>query len=1032
MNIPGFAIRNHQFTVLASIILVLLGIVSYLTMPRSEDPQFDFPGTLITVVNPGTAPEDMEKLIVDPIESSINELEDIKTLKTNIEDGLAIINVEFLYGSDPDEKYDDVVTALGRVRDDLPEGIVKLEARKISPSEVNILQLALTSEYPNHVEMRQTAEKLEKRLERISGVMRVDIDALVDMEVQVEVDPISLAALNLSLDDVLVAVSSAAKNAPAGHTRAGERRFTIKSSGDFKTIEQIENTVVRGMGDSLIYLRDIAQVQFDPTLPSYRAIYKDKSAVFVSVVQRQGTQIFAVMESIDQALVDFSRDLPSGIEIETVMRQSDSVETRVSSFFGNLQQGLALVGLLTLLVLGAKPALVVVVAIPISIFIAIGWLDFTGFGLQQMSIVGLVIALGLLVDNAIVVTDNILRQRKKGLSRSEAAIKGGNQVATAIASGTFTTILAFVPMLMLQNGSGTFMRSMPVTVVLTLLASLIVALTLTPYLVSLLKSKVDSNGKTEAETTRTQQKLSQFSESFYEPWLKAALRRPKTVMFSAVIIFVSSIALFPLIGVSLFPKAEKPMILVNLELPEGGSFERTEFLAERLSDQLNQESLVTSIATNLGRGNPRVYYNENPNRQTVTFAQLFVKLNTSDLNEVEPFVERLRKDLNIYPGAKVTIKEFKQGPPTEAPISIRVLGENLKQVQKVSLDVEQIIAQTEGTTSVDNPIGKNKIDLSININRDKASMLGIPLDRIDRMIRATSVGIPMGVYKDELGDDYPIVLRTQSAQLTQIEAFDDLRIRTGQGQLVPFDQIASLELATGLARFQHYNLERMARVTADVRPGFNIEAITNGIIDKLDQYQWPEGVSYRVGGEQESRKESFGGMLQSLIVAMLGIFAVLVMQFRSFVQPLIVFTAIPFAMTGSFLGLFLTGYTFSFTAFIGLTSLVGIVVNNSIILVDYANNLISHGRTVTEAVIESAKSRMTPILLTTATTIGGLLPLTLTGSSMWSPMGVAIIAGLLVSTLLTLFLVPVLFQWFTSDQNSSDINESSKLNTALN
>ena len=1008
MQLPAIAIRNHQFTLVIFLLLLLLGVLSFFTMPRSEDPQFDFSAAVIKVVSPGTTPVDVEKLIVDPIEESLNELDDIKKIKTIIEDGLGVIRIEFLFGTDPDEKFDDVESAVGRIRDQLPQSVVALEIDRISPSDVSILQLALVNDAAkqptDYQQLKKHADALEQKLERAYGVKRVNVEALPSLEVQIQVDQKKVNALGISLDEIFLAIQSASSNIPGGHVNAELRRFTVKTSGDYQSLEQIKRTVVRGVNGKFIYLRDIANVTLTDPLPSYRAKFNGQDAVFISVVQRQGTQIFKVMEGVKNIVSTYQATMPDNLALQTVMDQSASVEKQVGNFFDNLNQGLILVALLTLIVLGLKPALVVVTAIPMSIFIAIGWVDLAGFGLQQMSIVGLLIALGLLVDNAIVVVENVTRHLRHGDSPTKSAISGSSEVAWAVVSGTLTTVLSFFPMLMMQTGSGTFIRAMPVTVVLTLFASLFIALMLTPLLASRL-------GKSANTKTWAQKKLEGIAAGKYHDLLEKALAKPKSVMVVSVVLLFGALSLFPLIGVSLFPKAEKPMLLVNVEMPEGTPYYQTEKVADEVSEYLSHQELVIDVAENIGRGNPRIYYNTFPDRQTVNFAQLFVTLKEGQLDIVEPFVKQLRHDLNQKAGVKIDVKEFLQGPPITAPINIRVVGEELALIQKVSRDVEEIVKSIDGTVNVNNPVGKNKIDLQVDINRDKAAILGIRLDSIDRTVRSALVGTTMGRYRDDDGEEYPLVLRISQYPTPKMESFDDIKVQTPSGELVPLLQIASLKLETDIARFQRFNMERMAPVTADVKTGYITEDLTNQVVEKLDQYAWPQGVRYVIGGEQAKRKEEFAGMSKIVLMVVFGIFAVLVLQFRSFVQPLIVFAAIPFALIGAFLALFISGYTFSFTAFIGLTSLIGIVVNNSIILVDYANQMRRNGSEKIEAIMESARTRFIPIVLTTLTTIGGLLPLTLTNSSMWSPMGWAIIGGLLVSTVLTLFVVPVLYQW---------------------
>jgi len=1016
MKLPVIAIRNFQLTWLVSGILVLLGLVSYFTMPRAEDPLMDVPEVKIIVINPGTNPRDMESLVADPIEAAVKELDDIKSIKTNIEDGLVSIQVEFLYGTNVDNNFDDVQSAVNGIKNSLPAGIVKLDVDKMSISNVPIIQLALSSSTGDFASMRRFGERLENKIEKLAGIKRVDLEGMASLEVQILLQPAKLHALGLGLEQVQASVSRAAANIPGGHVHAGERRFSVLTSGDFKDLSEIENTVIASRNGKPVYLRNIGTVSISDGLPSYRAFYHDQTTVFLSVLQRPGSNIFDVSEAVYALVDDYKSTLPKSLSLKVVHEQSEGVERRISGFFSNLIQGLILVAVATILVLGRGPSIVVVMAIPVSIFIAIGWLDLTGFAIQQMSIVGLVIALGLLVDNAIVVTENVLRLRRQGLDAKAAAEQGSSQVGMAILSGTLTTVLSFVPMLMMQNSSGSFIRSMPVTVVLTLIASLLVALTLTPLLSSMLK-------KSAATPTRLQNKLDAFAKLEYRNALKWALQKPKTIMAMAFATFFIALALMPFIGVSLFPKAEKPMIIVNVELPEGASFEQTKQNTLLIEKEIIDKPLVKDVIVNVGRGNPSAYYNVHPGRQTPNTGQLLVKLHDSKLSLVEPFVEDLREQLNHYPGVRISIKEFNQGPGVAAPVSIRVIGEDWQNIRTAATQVENVIRQHEGTVNTDNAIGKHKVDVKLEINRDKAAMLGLPINQIDQNIRAALVGLPMGTYKDKQGDEFNIILKSIDSQEPQLHAFDTLMLQTQAGVMVPLKQVAKVTLQTSMPRFQHHNLERTARITSDVRAGFNTSKVTSQIINTLSELSLPKGVRLSVGGEQESRQESFGGMAKALIVAMLGIFAVLVVQFRSFKQPLIVFSAIPFAATGAFFALFLTGYTFSFTAFVGLTSLVGIVVNNAIILIDTANQKHDQGDGLLDAIMQSAQTRMTPILLTTVTTIAGLLPLTLSGSSMWAPMGWAIIGGLLVSTLLTLFVVPILYVLFTHEQDDQVVTQ---------
>jgi multidrug efflux pump subunit AcrB len=1010
MRLPKTAIENHQFTLVMIILLTALGLVSFFTMPRSEDPLVEFSGGNVIVVFPGAGPEDLEQLVVDPLEDEINELEDIDRLETTIQDGLAVVRVEFLYGTDPDEKYDELVQAVNQVRPDLPDGVASVETQEFKPSDVNILQLALVSETASYADLQDRAEKLETKLERVSGVKRVDTWAYPEQEVRVDLDLGKMREIGISLDEVVYAVQTASANIPGGHVEAGQRRFNVKTSGDFQSVDDIRRTVVYGSRDRVVYLKDIAEVQFDYEPETYIARYDGARAVFVTVLQRIGTNIFDVREGLSHEIEEFQTTLSDEIAMKVVFDQSDSVSYRVGGFFQNLLQGLLLVGLVVLLAMGFRASGIVVLAIPISLLMAIGWLDLSGFQLQQISIVGLVIALGLLVDNAIVVTENISRFIAMGESRLQAAIKGTSQMGWAIVTSTITTVLAFLPMVLLQTGTGDFVRSMPVTVIFALIASLIISLTLTPYLSSRFLSRRREGEERARRTPILQRFLRQQSSGPYRKSLAFALRRPVVVLVLAVVAFAGSLALFPFVGVSLFPKAEKPVFLVNIDAPQGTSLAHTDRIASDVETFLAARSEdVAHYATNVGKGNPRIYYNEWPKNETSSHAQVVVALADRSRSRMAGLIRDLRNTFTDYPGAEVRITEFAQGPPVQAPIAIRIVGEDIRVLRDLAANLETVIRQTPGTINVENPQARAQTDLHVRINRDKAGLLGVPLLTVDRTIRAGIAGLPVASIRDKSGDDHPIVFRLPAAGRPRISDLDQISVASTTGSSIPLRQVARIDFASGPNQIEHYGMERAATVTADVDEGFNVAAVTSGIVKQLDETPLPPGYRYAIAGEAESAGESFGGLGQALLVALLGIFGVLVLQFKSFRQPMIVFAAIPFAITGAILALLVTGYTFSFMAGIGLTSLVGIVVNNSIILVDYANQLRSDGKAVLEAIHQAGETRFAPIILTTLTTIGGLLPLTLQNSTLWSPMGWAIIGGLLMSTVLTLVVVPALY-----------------------
>jgi len=726
MRIPRLAIENHQFTIIILITLVALGVLAFFTMPRSEDPDVAKPGASVLVVYPGATPLDLEQLVVEPVETAMNALDDLKKISAHSGDGWAVIYIEFIAGSDPDDKYADVVQKLNSIREQIPKELLSLRTQKWEVSDVNALQLALVSDTAPYQELEQEAERLIKRLEKIPGVLKAESWAFPDQEIQVALNLEKMAQRRLSVMQVLQAIESANLNIPGGHLDLGGRRFSVLTSGTFQSLEDIRNTIIYSDGQKLIYLKDIAAVESGYEDLTYSARMNQQPAVWVTLTQKQETNIFEVMADVKSELNDFVKGIPAHIQLQTVFDQSESVAYRLNGFFMNLLQGILLVGLVMFLAMNARAAFIVMLAIPVSILIGIGFVDLSGYGIQQMTIAGLVIVLGILVDNAIVVIENISRYVRKGFSLWEAAITGTNEIAWPIVSATVTTVLSFVPLMMIGDVTGDFIRSMPVTVIYSLSASLLVALTLTPFLATRLLKK--------DEPTRLRmipKFINQVIEGPYRRTLEFALTHRRLILLITIFVFLGSLGLFRWVGVSFFPKAEKPQFLINIEAPQGTSLSGTDQIARDVEKILAKHSEIQHVALNVGQGNPRIYYNVISTNQMSNRAQLFIQLKSRDLVVLDQLIGTLRHEFAKYPGAKIQIKELEQGPPVEAPVAIRLLGDNLSLLRTIAGDVEKIIRETPGTVNIDNPLSTTKTDLQVKINREKAGLLGVPLSVID-------------------------------------------------------------------------------------------------------------------------------------------------------------------------------------------------------------------------------------------------------------------------------------------------------------
>ena len=1004
MNIPRIAITNAQFTITIVILMMLLGIVSYVQMPRSEDPQFDMPITLLEIIYPGASPSDIETLVVNPLETEFSDIENIKKIESQIKNGSARIQITFLYGTDSEASYNKIKQAVSSVKPTFPDGVRDVFVLKATPKSVAIIQLALWSEPTDYKLMEFHAKQLEKRLEAINTVRQADIWGYPQQIVAIDLNLALLKHHGISVTDINSILQRRAVNITPGFVDASIRRFNVKASGNFEQIEELASTIILSTNEFVLRLKDIATVSFSNLAPSYLAYYDNKPVIFITAEQRENTNIFTLTEQINQEMERFKETLPPTIKLTTIFQQSDSVGIRVNGFFDNLWQGLIVVGVISLIFLGPRESVVIVAAIPLSFLVAIGWLDFAGFGLQQMSIVGLIIALGLLVDNAIVVTESIHREYQKYKSLMDAVIFGTSRVGWAITSGTVTTMLAFLPMLMLQSDVGDFIRSMPVTVVFVLLASLIVALTFTPILANKLFSTTPFRVKF------LQHYLNIFAENTYMRILAKFIQYRPVVLIIFTCSLIAMFSLFTEVGVSLFPKAEKPMILLDVQTPANSSLEHTDKLMKMITQTVEKYKLVDKVAVNVGNANPRIYYNEVPKRGVVKYGQALVVLREYDAEKVQVLIAQLRKEFKQWSQVKVTVKEFTQGSVTDQPIAIRLMSESLADLEQVANDFAQYIANIPGIINIDNPIGEANTELALVIDYEKAGLANIDINTLDNTLQTVLSGTAIGRFNDKNGENYPIVVRRENPD---IDGLTDIYIHNRLGEAIPLNQIVTTKLKKGQTDFFHYQKLRMTKVSADVDQGYSVNELTQLAMDYLKSYPLPKGMYYTVGGEEESRQDSFSGLAQIMLITAIGIFAILVLQFKSFLQPLIIFTSIPFAIAGAVVGLYIVGLSFSMMAFIGLISLFGIVVNNAIILIDTTNHNLAEKQDKRSAILNASATRFTPILLTTLTTIGGLLPLTLLGGALWQPLGVVIIAGLCISALSSFLLVPVLTHIFT-------------------
>ncbi|GGD79782.1 multidrug transporter AcrB [Emticicia aquatilis] len=1006
MNLTNFSVKNYQFTLVMFLMIAVVGVVTLLTMPRAEDPQINPPTYPIIVIYPGTSPKDLEELVVKPIENEIYELENIDKITTEIQDGFCVIKAEFKYGLNVDNKYQEVVREVNALRSELPSDIYSIEVNKVDPSDVNIVQIALVSENASFKTLKYHAENLKDQLEKVSSLKKVKVAGVPEEVVRIDVRIDKLAELKIPLNLVIGSLQSEAINIPGGSVTAGTKTFNVKTSGKFKNIEDIANTVIFNGNGKIIFLKDIATIGFKNEEEKHITRINGHRCVLVSAAQKVGANISTTQNNYLPIVAEYEKNLPENIKLIKNFDQADNVAQRLSGLEIDFLIAILLV-LVTLLPLGFRASIIVMIAIPLSVALGLVGLNAFGFSLNQLSIVGLVVALGLLVDDSIVVVENIERWLRDGYSPKEAAIKATKQISLAVIGCTATLAISFLPMIFLPGGPGEFIRGLPMAVITSVLASLVVSLTVVPFLASrLLKNHANAEGNIFLRL------LKKGISSSYSKLMTFALKRPIITLLVAFGLFGASATLFPVIGFKLFPTSEKPIFLINIRLPLQTSLQENNRITKMVEDSLKQNKAIVYFTSNIGKGNPPIYYNVPQQQEKNDFSQVFVQLDShAKPTEKKILINELRQQFASFPYAKVEVNDFEQGPPIEAPISIRVFGDNLDTLRKLSYEVEQIVKANAGTIYVNNDLNVLKTDIKVNINREKARTLGVLTADIDKTVRLVVAGLQLGNYSNDDGDDFKVIIDAPREKFATLDVFNNLFVNNAVGVPIPLNQIAEVSFETSSTTVNHFNKNRFIKITSSTKKNVLANTVLKEIVPKLDKIKMPKGYFYKLSGEAESEGDAFGGGFITVILLTVFLFiAVLILQFKNFKGTLIVLSVIPLGVVGGVTMLWLTGNPMSFIAIIGFIGLAGIEVKNSILLVDFTNQLRAEGMELNKAIEQAGEIRFLPVVLTSLTAIGGLIPLALNPNPQISPLALVLIGGLLSSTILSRIVTPVMYK----------------------
>ncbi len=999
-----FVIERWQLSLILFSLLVVLGISALSNITRAVDPHFPIPVVSIIAILPGADAQDMEETVAKPIEEAVQSLDDIKEVRSNSTDGGSTITVEFTdWTGDVEGYFDDVVREVNAIRETLPQNLQRLEFRKVRTTEAAVLQLALVSETASWRRLDKYADDLVDNLTRYPGVREARIFGLPQPEISVEIDSARLSELQVPASAVADALKQGGIELPGGAVQSGNRRLNVKAGGAFRSLETIRNLPLRAAAGALLTVQDVATVKWGAAEQIYRTRHNGKRAVIVTATQKDGVDVTRLRKELDTELTYQRATLPPDIKLALQFDQSRDVTRRLNELTRDFAIAVGLV-IFTLLPLGRRASAMVMISIPLSLASGLLVLYAMGYNLSQLSIAGFIVSLGLLVDDSIVVTENIARHLRMGKTRTQAAIEATLEIRGAVIGSTFVLIFAFAPLLFLPGGAGSYTRSFYLAIMMTVAASLVISLSLIPFLASRMLRR-DENPEGNALLRWLNDRI----QTFYSPLLHIALGAPRRTVFLAMMLCISAFALVPLMGFSLFPNSDSPYFRVSVETEQGSSLNQTDQVVSQVARIMEAEPSIKVRAENIGAGNPQVFYNIFVSAERTNYGEVLAVLDEWDADDGPELIERLRTKFDAIAGARIKLEPFQNGPPIEAPVAIEISGPQLDVLKNLAGQVEDILRDTSGARDIDNPIRTDKIDLDIGLDERKAALLNIPPGEARRAIQLAISGERAATFRDEEGDNYPVTVRLPLNGTQPVSVLDDIYLATRSGDPVALSQVTDPKLTNVPPQIQRRQLERSVTVTAQLEYNEVASIVTNEAVKEIQKIDFPEGYSFSIGGESESIGDTFGDLGPIVFTAILFIMAILVAEFGRFRETVVVAGVIPLGTFGGLIAQYLTGDALSFMGVIGFIALIGIEIKNSILLVDFTAQLRERGMPLREAIEKAGEVRFLPVLLTSVTAIGGLLPLALLGGTLYAPVAIIIIGGLISSTLLSRVVTPAMY-----------------------
>ncbi len=1010
MNLPDLSIRRPVTSTMMILIIMVLGFVALSRIGIDFFPDLQFPEVSILTTYPGAASHEMETIVTRPLEEAVSAVEGVKKLKSRSQEGISIIQVEFMWGTDLAAAAQDIRNMMEQPFDMMPD---EVDRPLVLKSDMDLMPILYYGLYSATDRDQRNLRKLikdtvEKRLENLPGVASVTVSGGLEREIQVNVDRSRLKAYNLTIDDLIQTIREQNRDIPGGHLIKGTEEFIVRTTGKYQNVQQIADTIVKMEDGVSVYVKDLATVEDSHEEVRYYAKTNMRDSVVMWVTKESGANTVEVATAVIKEMEKLKNILPSDIRFLNVWDTSKLIGDSVNRLRETALWGGAIAFLVLLLFLwNLRTTLTLAISIPFAIITTFIAIYFAGYTLNIITLSGLALSIGMILDNSIVVLENIFRHLQEGKERKEAARIGSTEVSMAITASTLTSVIVFLPMVFATGITGQFAKPLGVTVTLALFASLLIALTMVPMIASRFLKVTGGNREGRFLT---------WIKSNYKIILEKSLHHRWLTVSAGVLLFIMSLFIFSLfIGGEVLPKLDEIYTSGVVKLAPGLSLDETYNFVSKVEKAIMDEPEFRSIISLTGLSQTSKYdAAQGAGATGVNESMIFYEIAPKGERKrtAVEFMDTIRS--KVPPLAKGTLyfmqtnDYFTRGGGR--PIEIKLFGRDLSVLKKISDQVAEGLKKEEEIVDIDISLKMGKPEMQISVDRDKASSMGITVANVANTVDAAFLGREVTKYRDE-GDEYNVRVRFSKRDRGTSRNLSDVLISSPRGFMVNLADIAEIKEGRGPVKIERENQERGVIISADTTSS-DLRAIERKVKKILDTIPIPEGYYFGYGGSLEDMQELMITMLFTIGLISLLVYMVMAAQFESLTQPLSIMFAVPMSIVGVAIALFVTGTTLSVMSFIGIMILIGVVVNNGIVLIDYVNHLRAQGLEKSEAIIQGGITRLRPILMTTLTTILALLPMALNrgeGAELFSPISITIFGGLLVSTLLTLLIVPSIY-----------------------